>query len=1163
MTHTSMSLARRNMIRAFGARRRQDSSREGGCCFGGLCFIGFRAGLTVALACLFMSSIAEIGLERNLRSQEAMEDIVTLHTTTMIKVKKAQNDNAHEKKATEPLSAPEHQPAPTILVVPPSSLLSTSSLNRTTSRITKGHGKTLDNSIGNSAYFTLLADPHSGADMVMDSLNHHSNICASGGFPTAALMDQTMPWLGDESIEKGCTLAFIRDSIAEIVEHHQKNDGNPAPDNGGVTAMPPPRCVQNYDRSNDPLRVHLDRLCTFIQQLNGDFSNHAITKLFIAAFVSSDQSVMGCSCPEQTQSRGVKVMADWLEKSYLNETVAVGAKMIRLTRRNLFERYMSLVTTSISQHWSVSTVQEKKARMKAFETKQMEASNGEKYTVNIDWMLFKFELLQVTDEEIDSWARAHGGDILWMDYSQVRDDPAIALQDMATFLGVPVEAMETLRMLRLPENEPTSVSTSAGSFTQFNGQSLLTYIANRDALVDALSSNGYGSYIGSPSYTPIQHIVYSVDKAFHACNERRGLNVTVVTSASIGGATGPSAKFRAALAILLSMLPDSIVILSEGYSGTVNHHIRSLSTFYKELAHLRATMADMKRAHPGAVLVSASTSCCSKALSHVLPGDLFHSDGRRDKQTCKGEACSKLSSDDTSETWKAFMKGLASKHSKSDTMFLDGNLIAGTASDLIRIIRELDIDSLEDDRAVLTDYMYRNPDKIVLDYDLKIFGERFDGVLDKIDVNCESYSANRSRFEKSSSPLFLSEARHEKCAVHHRNSNGKQLPSWNEKGIDILPILDHVDELFDHDVSLSNIDRHFGSEIFYSFDQTGFWGSDVNRDKYRVIPTERFLTQAHNELAQLASSGVESHRWSSLQRTMQSTGFPYWAWYGDWKFCSYRNKDGVDSVPLFTTCASTECSHNFPHPSYMTIIDSQLDPGKWSKVHGEFDKNYPWESKIRKVVWRGGLSENDPTKVYDSQRWRLCKLVTSLTDPSEKEMFDVGFTSFPLFLTAQMSLDETIVGGFAKQVGLMNDFQKYTAILDMDGNSWSSRFGTMLCYNSLAIKVEPAFVDYFFYDLVPWKHYIPIKNDLSDLIENVAFAMDPANDDIVREIIHSANQWCSERFTHKSLAYVMLDTWESYVQYLDQSDPNWSEAWAKKKAQLMEPSRRKPLIKLV
>jgi hypothetical protein len=119
----------------------------------------------------------------------------------------------------------------------------------------------------------------------------------------------------------------------------------------------------------------------------------------------------------------------------------------------------------------------------------------------------------------------------------------------------------------------------------------------------------------------------------------------------------------------------------------------------------------------------------------------------------------------------------------------------------------------------------------------------------------------------------------------------------------------------------------------------------------------------------------------------------------------------------------------------------------------------------------------------------------------------------------------------------MTTFQKYVAILDIDGNSWSSRFGTLLCYNSVVVKVDPEYVDYFhFKDLVAWKHYVPVKYDLSDLVQQAAFVTDPTNDEVVHTIIANANDWCRRRMVWTAIAEDVLDIWDAYVRLLNQAN---------------------------
>jgi hypothetical protein len=44
--------------------------------------------------------------------------------------------------------------------------------------------------------------------------------------------------------------------------------------------------------------------------------------------------------------------------------------------------------------------------------------------------------------------------------------------------------------------------------------------------------------------------------------------------------------------------------------------------------------------------------------------------------------------------------------------------------------------------------------------------------------------------------------------------------------------------------------------------------------------------------------------------------------------------------------------------------------------------------------------------------------------------------------------------------------------------------------NRPIIIVKPHFCEHWFYDLVPWKHYIPVKSDLSDLFNIITWCFE-------------------------------------------------------------------------
>ena len=978
-------------------------------------------------------------------------------------------------------------------------------------------------------FFTIVSDPRSGAEYVMNVLEQHDVVCASGDYPKSALLPNTMSWIPDEDIQKGCTLAYVRESIQDITSKKFAA-----------------RCKPKYDSTNDKYKNHLHRFCSLIMALNETFTDEAIANQLVKAYAENNDNIFtGCSCPDAAQLRGIKVSTEWIGQIHIENSLIKGSKMIRLTRQNYFERYLSFIIARLSGQWSIQNSSDKRYQLAIFRNLN--------YEVNIDEMLFQFQLMAEEEVKMAQWMKENSHQSIWVDRNQILKNPVHVFEQIFGFLGVTDGGMNDISEFLRKLSDSNIID---GSLKEINGATLLEHVANRDAVKEAMLAHGYGRFINdSDVIHPIRHIVLANDANFRVYNSRNGYDTTIInTNHIVDGKVEPSARFLEAIPRLKEMPPETIVMLSNGQATSLNPHIRSSHAFFTALSNIRKTF---KAFIPSdAILVSVSNECCSTAMRHMVPGALFSSDGRRLGRTCRAKECDTMPiSTDTSTSWTDTMKQHSNKNgwSQSDDIHLDGTFIAGTAKNVLTLIEELDVLPWEDDRAVLSDFMYRFPNRVVLDYEQNVFAGRFEGAVRKMNIVCANKHAkdtvNESRFTRTSTALMVYSSRSQQSCTSVEPI--EIFPVWDTEGIPILPVLDHIDRALVDDISMTGIDRHFDKEIFYIIDHSGVWASEVYRDIYRVKPTERFLIQAHSMILAEKSSAT---RWSALRRTIQSTGLPYFGWYGDWKDCNVNNVDDGSSVPLFTTCAMTTCNNSFPMPSYMNIIDSQVDTTAWYHMFKDFDETYRWENKIRQVVWRGGLSENDPNRVFDSQRWRLCKLVASLPNGKEKDMFDIGLTNIPDFLTAQVEIDSSIVGGLVKGISPMNDFQKYIAVLDMDGNSWSSRFGTMLCYNSVAIKVEPAYADYWIYDLVPWKHYVPIKNDLSDLLENIDFVLDPRNDDIIQEIILNANQWCSERFTQIGLISDMLDIWEQYLTLLDRADPDWSSVWDSKKKEIFATS---------
>lgn len=117
----------------------------------------------------------------------------------------------------------------------------------------------------------------------------------------------------------------------------------------------------------------------------------------------------------------------------------------------------------------------------------------------------------------------------------------------------------------------------------------------------------------------------------------------------------------------------------------------------------------------------------------------------------------------------------------------------------------------------------------------------------------------------------------------------------------------------------------------------------------------------------------------------------------------------------------------------------------WDRTFKNYEYKYPWQSKIDRAVWRGSTTGPQYVPFDDLPRAKLVK--KSMGRP---DIIDAGFTSFVQGWEWQNLSKQTIAASAIP----FEDLMKYRAIIDIDGNTWSSRFTKLLCTNSVIIKVR-------------------------------------------------------------------------------------------------------------
>ena len=95
---------------------------------------------------------------------------------------------------------------------------------------------------------------------------------------------------------------------------------------------------------------------------------------------------------------------------------------------------------------------------------------------------------------------------------------------------------------------------------------------------------------------------------------------------------------------------------------------------------------------------------------------------------------------------------------------------------------------------------------------------------------------------------------------------------------------------------------------------------------------------------------------------------------------------------------------------------------------------------------------------------------------------------------------------------------QYKYQLNIDGTVAAYRFPYLLAGDALVFKQESKYYEFFYNSLVPGKHYIPIKRDLSNLVEKIMWAK--KHDQEVLQITRSARQFARDNLLpHNVLCY--------------------------------------------
>lgn len=169
-------------------------------------------------------------------------------------------------------------------------------------------------------------------------------------------------------------------------------------------------------------------------------------------------------------------------------------------------------------------------------------------------------------------------------------------------------------------------------------------------------------------------------------------------------------------------------------------------------------------------------------------------------------------------------------------------------------------------------------------------------------------------------------------------------------------------------------------------------------------------------------------------------------------------------------------------------------------------KNIPWKTKKNIGVWRGNLRNGSNLNFIDKRM-----------NMNQREYF------IDLYKKGQLKNVEYSEESMSKE-----KMCEYKYLIDIDGwsNTWDATIWKMLS-GSVLLKVGSVWEQWYYDKLKEWIHYVPVKDDFSDLNEKIQWCID--NDDMCKNISENAYNFVLTELTFDKASRYTINIFNNYV----------------------------------
>lgn len=226
-------------------------------------------------------------------------------------------------------------------------------------------------------------------------------------------------------------------------------------------------------------------------------------------------------------------------------------------------------------------------------------------------------------------------------------------------------------------------------------------------------------------------------------------------------------------------------------------------------------------------------------------------------------------------------------------------------------------------------------------------------------------------------------------------------------------------------------------------------------------------------------------------------------------------------VPLFVYAKAKTASSLVLMPDFKALTGYPTLRQKITKGN----KKWPWEKKTDKAFWRGCTTGGWLT----AHNWnQIARVKLALLSHSHPDKIDA-------LLTGVVQCDPEIPPLIQKQ-GLVGkkvsqlDHLKYKCLVDVDGNSCSfERYFWALLSNCIVLKQITPNIQWYYAGLKPYEHFVPVKEDLSDLLEKIQWV--ETHDKEAKQIAEKATAFIKNEVSIEDVFVYMAHLLQEYAKY--------------------------------